>query len=177
MIRPKGEAGTGDIVNAVNAHKRRLRRHPQARKPALRRAAHRGEEPPGAVRARQLSGGERPAARGHVHRRRDRHTRRCSALHAVRRGRRLRRLGRSSSPATRRSARRRPSRRRYTSTTRRSSRASPPGSARGWSGSSRGGTMVPPRQLPAAGLPHSSSSPETARVALGRSPAPPSGGW
>ena len=32
MIRTKGEAGTGDIVNAVTPHARGLRRHPPARR-------------------------------------------------------------------------------------------------------------------------------------------------
>ena len=92
MIRTKGEAGTGDIVNAVTPHARGLRRDPAARVVARGRALRRGEEAPGAVRARALGRGARPPAGRDLHRRRDRDPGRRGALHAARRRRRLRRL-------------------------------------------------------------------------------------
>ena len=92
MIRTKGEAGTGDIVNAVT-HMRAvfggIRRLQSLRE---RRALRRGEEPAGAVRARPLGGRERTAAGRHLHRRRHRDAGRRVALHAARCRRRLRRL-------------------------------------------------------------------------------------
>ena len=93
MIRTKGEAGTGDIVNAVTHMRVGLRRHPPAPEPAPRGALRRGEGAARAVRARPLGRRERPAAGRHVHRGRDRHAGRRGALHAARRRRRLRRLG------------------------------------------------------------------------------------
>ena len=117
MIRTKGEAGTGDIVNAV--------RHMRAVFGGIRRlgvalagrALRRGEEPPRADRARALGGRERAPAGRDLHRRRDRDARRRGALHAARRGRRLRRLRDLQVRAIRRRGRRRSSRRRRTSTT------------------------------------------------------------
>ena len=124
MIRTKGEAGTGDIVNAVR-HMRAvfgdIRRLGSLREDELYAEA---KELQRAVRARPLGGRERPAAGRDLHRRRDRDAGRRGALHAARRGRRLRRLGdlQVRRPVAR--ARRRSSRRRRTSTTRRSSPAS-----------------------------------------------------
>ena len=92
MIRTKGEAGTGDIVNAV--------RHMRAVFGDIRRL---GTLSPEELfteakelrrrSSRPLGGRERTPARRHLHRRRDRHSRRCRALHAAGRRRRLRRLG------------------------------------------------------------------------------------
>ena len=140
MIRTKGEAGTGDIVNAVT--------HMRAVFGAIRRAAgaarggalRRREGAPRAVRARPLGRRERAAAGRHVHRGRHRDAGRRGALHAARRGRRLRRLGhlqvgprleldRDGWAEDVSRAPRRSSRRRRTSTTRRSSPTSPPVSA------------------------------------------------
>ena len=93
MIRTKGEAGTGDIVNAVTHMRavfgtiRRLQGLPAEELYAE------AKELRAPVRARALGGGERTAARRDVYRRRDRHARRRCALHAARRRRRLRRLG------------------------------------------------------------------------------------
>ena len=137
MIRTKGEAGTGDIVNAVT-HMRSvfggIRRLQSLRE---RGALRRGEEPAGAVRARALGRRARPAAGRHVHRRRHRDAGRRVALHAARRGRRLRRLGHLQVRRSRRSGRGRSSRRRRTTSTPTCSRASRPVSARRWSGSRR----------------------------------------
>ena len=92
MIRTKGEAGTGDIVNAVRhmravfGHTRRLgalaedelfREAKELRRALELGRGRRARAPPG----RDLHGG------------RHRHAGRCGALHAARRGRRLRRLG------------------------------------------------------------------------------------
>ena len=93
MIRTKGEAGTGDIVNAVTHMRAVFGGHPAAAVAARGGALRRGEEAPGAVRAREVGRGERPAAGRDVHRRRHRDSRRRGALHAARRRRRLRRLG------------------------------------------------------------------------------------
>ena len=129
-----------------SAHMREvMRRHPAAAGALARgRAVRRGEEPPGAVRAGQVGGRERPAAGRHVHRGRHRDAGGRGDVHAVRRGRRLRRLGdlQVRRPVDR--ARRRSSRRRRTTTTRRCSPASPPGSARRWSAS------PPPRSRPSS---------------------------
>ncbi len=92
MIRTKGEAGTGDIVNAVT-HMRSvfggIRRLQSLRGEELYSEAKNLQAP---VRARQVGGRERTAARRHVHRRRHRDTRGRVALHAARRRRRVRRL-------------------------------------------------------------------------------------
>ena len=92
MIRTKGEAGTGDIVNAVT-HMRAvfgaIRRLGALREEELYAEA---KELPRAVRAREVGRREREASRRDVHRRRHRDAGRRGALHAARRGRRLRRL-------------------------------------------------------------------------------------
>ena len=93
MIRTKGEAGTGDIVNAVTHMRVGLRRHPPARVAAQRGALRRGEGAARAARARPVGRRARPAAGRHLHRRRDRDAGRRGALHAARRRRRVRRLG------------------------------------------------------------------------------------
>ena len=135
MIRTKGEAGTGDVVNAVT-HMRSvfgaIRRLGSLRE---RGALRRGQGAAGAARARPVGGGEREAARRHLHRRRDRDAGRRRALHAARRRRRLRRLGHLQVRRSRPSGRARSSRRRRTSWTPTCSRASPRGSARRWSAS------------------------------------------
>ena len=137
MIRTKGEAGTGDIVNAVT-HMRAvfggIRRLGSLRRG---RALRGGEEPAGPVRARALGRRERAAAGRHLHRRRHRHARRRVALHAARRRRRLRRLRhlqvgrpRAAREGDRRGDDALPA-------TRRSSPASRPASASRWSASRR----------------------------------------
>ena len=92
MIRTKGEAGTGDVVNAVT-HMRAvfggIRRLGALR---ARRALRRGEGASRAVRAREVGGRERPPAGRDLHRRRDRDPCRRRAVHAARRGRGVRRL-------------------------------------------------------------------------------------
>ena len=118
MIRTKGEAGTGDIVNAVThmrsvfGHIRRLQslreeelfaEAKELRAPyeldaatavaARRGALRRGEGAACAVRAREVGRRERPAAGRDVHGRRHRDSGRRGALHAARRRRRVRRLG------------------------------------------------------------------------------------
>ena len=91
MIRTKGEAGTGDIVNAV----RHMRAVTGQIAPRLAGggAVHGGEGAAGAVRAAEVGCRKPAAARGDVHRRWDRHTRRRGPLHAARRRRCLRRIG------------------------------------------------------------------------------------
>ena len=84
MIRTKGEAGTGDIVNAVRTCARSSARSAGSGRPRGR-ALRRGEAAPGAPRARPVGRRERQAARRDVHRRRHRHASRCGALHAARR--------------------------------------------------------------------------------------------
>ncbi len=92
MIRTKGEAGTGDIVNAVT-HMRavfgEIRRLGALREEELYAEAKKLQR---AVRARQVGRREREASGRDVHRGRHRDSRRRVALHAARRGRRLRRL-------------------------------------------------------------------------------------
>ena len=92
MIRTKGEAGTGDIVNAVT-HMRSvfggIRRLGSLRH---RGALRRGEGAPRAARARPVGRRARAPSRRHLHRRRHRDPGRRRALHAARRRRRLRRL-------------------------------------------------------------------------------------
>ena len=163
MIRTKGEAGTGDIVNAVT-HMRSVFGAIRAAAGAARRRALRGSKgAPRAVRARALGRRERPAPGRHLHRRWDRDARRRLALHAARRGRRLRRLRASSSRAatrsstaragsrTSRAARARSSRRRRTSTTRRCSPTSRPVSASRWSASRRARSLSRSGSRSAAG--------------------------
>ncbi len=73
MLRTKGEAGTGNVVEAVRHFRavqgdiRRLHDHGRGR------AVHRGKESSGALRAGQAGGCGRPAAGGELRRRRDRH--------------------------------------------------------------------------------------------------------
>ena len=93
MIRTKGEAGTGDIVNAVTHMRSVFGAIKRLGAMELRRALLGGEGAARADRARQVGRREREAAGRHVHRRRDRDSGRRGALHAARRGRRLRRLG------------------------------------------------------------------------------------
>ena len=92
MIRTKGEAGTGDIVNAVT-HMRAV--FGAIRQP--RRCARTSSTLRPRSTARPTSscaGSPRTGASGRdVHGRRDRDARGRVALHAARRGRRLRRLG------------------------------------------------------------------------------------
>ena len=93
MIRTKGEAGTGDIVERGHAHALGVRAHPAAAVAARGGALRRGEGAARAVRARALGRGERAPSGRDVHGRRHRDPGRRGALHAARRGRRLRRLG------------------------------------------------------------------------------------
>ena len=83
---PKGEAGTGDIVNAVT-HARGVRRDPTAPGAARGRAPHRRQGTPGALRARALGRGARAPPGRHLHGGWDRDTRGRVPLHAARRGR------------------------------------------------------------------------------------------
>ena len=76
-----------------HAHARRLRLDQEAGRDARGGALLRGEGAARADRAREVGRREREAAGRHVHGRRDRDSRRRRALHAARRGRRLRRLG------------------------------------------------------------------------------------
>ena len=127
MIRTKGEAGTGDIVNAVTHMRSVFGSHPPAHLARRGRAVRRGEEPPGAVRARALGRRERASCRSSRSppagsRRRPTPRSACSSAPTASSSARA-----SSSRATPSSARRRSSRRRRTTRTRRSSRASPPG--------------------------------------------------
>ena len=83
-----------------HAHAGGLRRDPP---PGLARgggALLRGQEPPGSARPRPLGRRARTAPGRDLHGRRDRDARRRGALHAARRGRRLRRLRESSSRPT-----------------------------------------------------------------------------
>ena len=99
MIRTKGEAGTGDVVEAVR-HMRtimgEIRRLHDARR---RRALHGRQGAAGALRARQVGGRERQAAGRQLLRRRHRDAGRRGAHDAARRRGRLRRA-RASSRAT-----------------------------------------------------------------------------
>ena len=93
MIRTKGEAGTGDIVNAVT-HMRAvfggIRRLGSLREDELYSEAKNLQRP---GRARAVGGRARAAAGRDLHGRRHRDSGRRGPLHAARRGRRLRRLG------------------------------------------------------------------------------------
>ena len=117
MIRTKGEAGTGDIVNAVTHMRSVFGAHPPARRAARGGALRRGEGAARAVRAREVGRREREAAGRDVHRRRHRDAGRRGALHAARRRRRLRRLRHLQVRRPGASARRRSSRRRRTTRT------------------------------------------------------------
>ena len=92
MIRTKGEAGTGDIVNAVT-HMRSvfgaIRGLAGMREEELYAVAKDLQRP---VRARPLGRGERSAPRRDLHRGRHRDARRRGTLHAARRRRRVRGL-------------------------------------------------------------------------------------
>ena len=127
MIRTKGEAGTGDIVNAVT-HMRSvfggIRRLGSLRSEELYAEAKELRAP---VELVQWVAEQRQAAGRHLHGRRDRDARRRGALHAARRRRRLRRLRDLQVGRSRRSAPARSSRRRRTSWTPTCSRASPKG--------------------------------------------------
>ena len=93
MIRSKGEAGTGNIVEAVR-HMRKItgeiKRLADARR---RRAGHRGQGAAGADRPRPPGRARRRAAGRAVLRRRHRHPGRRRADDAARRRGRVRRLG------------------------------------------------------------------------------------
>ena len=135
MIRSKGEAGTGDVSNAVT-HMRTIRAEIRRLGVAVaRRALRRREGAAGAVRPGRRGRRERQAARRTLHRRRHRHPRRRRDDDAARRRGSLRRAPASSSPATPPSAPRRSSRRPRSTTTRTSSRRSRAASARRWSAS------------------------------------------
>ena len=117
MIRTKGEAGTGNIVEAV-AHMRAVFGAIRRLQGAARRGALRGGEgPPRAVRAGALGRRERPPAGRQLHGGRHRDAGRRGALHAARRRRRVRRLRHLQVRRPRPRARRRSSRRRRTSRT------------------------------------------------------------
>ena len=93
MIRTKGEAGTGNVVEAVR-HMREIRSEIRASADARRRrAGDRGQGAAGAARARAPGRRDRPAAGRDVLRRRHRHAGRRRADDAARRRGRLRRLG------------------------------------------------------------------------------------
>ena len=93
MIRSKGEAGTGDIVEAVRHLRDDPRRDPPPDHARRRRAGHRGQGAPVAASSRPPDCRRRPPARGAVLRRRDRHPGRRRAGHAARRRGRVRGLG------------------------------------------------------------------------------------
>ena len=86
MIRTKGEAGTGDIVNAVT-HMRAVFGAIRTAAGTARGRATRRQGAPGALRARALGRGERAPPGRHLHGGRDRDARGRVALHAARRGR------------------------------------------------------------------------------------------
>ena len=88
----EGRGGHGRHRERGHAHALGLRRDQAARRDELRRALLRGEGAARAGRARQVGRREREAAGRDLHRRRDRDSGRRGALHAARRGRRLRRL-------------------------------------------------------------------------------------
>ena len=132
MIRTKGEAGTGDVSNAVR-HMRevmggtgacrgcaRKSCSPRPRRSRRRTSWSKWVAENGRLPVVTFTAGGIANAGGR------------GDVHAVRHGRRFVGSG-SSSPATRRPAPRRSSRRRRTTTTPRCSPASPPGSARRWS--------------------------------------------
>ena len=137
MIRTKGEAGTGDIVNAVTHMRSVFGAHPQARRAPRGGALLRGERAARALRLRPLGRRERPS---------------CRSSRSPREGSPLSLMPRSacssaptasssapesSSPPTHRRARRRSSRRPRTSAIPRSSRASRSGLGDAISGTRR----------------------------------------
>ena len=92
MIRTKGEAGTGDIVNAVT-HMRAVFGGMRRLQSLRDEEALRGGEGAAPHRARAVGGGARAAAGRDVHRGSGSRPGRRGALHAARRGRCVRRLG------------------------------------------------------------------------------------
>ena len=143
MIRTKGEAGTGNIVNAVTPHARGLRAASAGcgalREDELYAEAKELRAPLELVRWVAEHG---TPAGGHLHRRRHRDARGRGALHAARRRRRLRRLGhlQVGRPGAPREGDRRGDD--ALRGRRGARRASPPGSASRWSAS------PPPRSAP-----------------------------
>ena len=77
MIRSKGEAGTGNIVEAVRHLRSILGDMRQDHAGRLGRTVRLGQAPAGAVAARARDRRNRPPARADVLRRRHRHPRRC----------------------------------------------------------------------------------------------------
>ena len=135
MIRTKGEAGTGDVVNAVTHMRAVFGASAGSARCASEELYAEAKELRAPLELVQWVAANGQAAGGHLHRRRDRDPGRRRALHAARRRRRLRRLGHLQVGRSRRSARARSSRRRRTTWTPTCSRASPRASARRWSGS------------------------------------------
>ena len=136
MIRSKGEAGTGDVSNAVTPHAHDPRRDP----PAPRRCAAdelyvAAKELQAPLRPGQGGRRDRQAAGRPLHRRRHRHPGRRRDDDAARRRRRLRRLRHLQVRQPGRSAPRPSSRRPRSTTTPTSSPRSPAASARPWSAS------------------------------------------
>ena len=151
MIRSKGEAGTGDVSNAVT-HMRTIRaelRRLQGTR--ARRAVRRRQGAPGAVRPRPRGGRGRQAAGRAVHRRRHRHPRRRGDDDAARRRGRLRRLGHLQVRQPGRARRPRSSRRPPSTTTPTSSPRSPVASVRPWSASTSTRSPSPTGSPSAAG--------------------------
>ena len=94
MIRTKGEAGSGNIVEAVR-HLRQIGREMRALAHAPRRRAHGARQGAGAPYELVRAGRGAPAAAGaELRRRRHRHAGRRRALHGARRRGGVRRLGR-----------------------------------------------------------------------------------
>ena len=132
MIRSKGEAGTGDIVEAVR-HMRRIRGEIRRLGGARRGgAADRRQGARRAARAGPRGRRERAPAGGAVLRRRHRHPRRRRADDGARRRRACSSARASSSPRTRPRGRARSSRPPPTGRTPSGSRAPPAGSAPRW---------------------------------------------
>ena len=100
MIRSKGEAGTGNIVEAVRHLRSITRRHPQAHPGRRRRAVRVGQAPAGPAAAGAGGRRDRHAARAAVLRRWHRHPGRRRAGHAARCRRRCSSARASSSPTT-----------------------------------------------------------------------------
>ena len=92
MIRSKGEAGTGNVVEATR-HMRSLSQGIRRSRACCRGALHRRQGTPGAVRPGRRGGQGGQAAGRAVHRRRHRDPGRRRDDDAARRGGRLRRLG------------------------------------------------------------------------------------
>ena len=93
MIRSKGEAGTGDIVEAVRHMRRITGEIKRARRDGRRGAGHGRQGAPGAAGPRAPGRPRRQAAGRAVLRRRHRHPGRRGADDAARRRGRVRRLG------------------------------------------------------------------------------------